>query len=261
MTALVSTAYMEEALRFDRVWLMHEGRFLASGTPDELVGLVPGTIVEVKCPRQIDALRVLREHYPQVEPRGEWVRLLEETPDHGQASDQAVSCLPPDLKPTEVRTAEPELEDVFIALLRRREQKEGETASGATAVETYAEIPEEQKKTTAIEATELTRVFGDFTAVDHVTFQVKQGEIFGLLGANGAGKSTCIKMLTGILPPSSGEGARLRRRHAFRRTGDQGTNRLCLPGILPLRRPECAGEHPALCRHLWSSKGHQAGAS
>ena len=39
-----------------------------------------------------------------------------------------------------------------------------------------------------------------------MTFQVKQGEIFGLLGANGAGKSTCIKMLTGIIPPSSGEG-------------------------------------------------------
>ena len=39
-----------------------------------------------------------------------------------------------------------------------------------------------------------------------MTFKVKQGEIFGLLGANGAGKSTCIKMLTGIIPPSSGEG-------------------------------------------------------
>ena len=142
-----------------------------------------------------------------MEPRGEWVRLLVETPDRGQASEsRPFRVLPPELKPTEVRTAEPELEDVFIALLRQREQKEGETASGATAVETYAEIPEEQKERTAIEATELTRVFGDFTAVDHVTFKVKQGEIFGLLGANGAGKSTCIKMLTGILPPTSGEG-------------------------------------------------------
>ena len=58
----------------------------------------------------------------------------------------------------------------------------------------------------AIEARELTRVFGDFRAADAVSFRVPQGEIFGLLGANGAGKTTVIKMLTGILKPSSGFG-------------------------------------------------------
>jgi ABC-2 type transport system ATP-binding protein len=52
----------------------------------------------------------------------------------------------------------------------------------------------------------LTRKFGDFTAVDQVSFQIYQGEIFGFLGPNGAGKTTVIKMLTGILPPTSGEG-------------------------------------------------------
>ena len=46
----------------------------------------------------------------------------------------------------------------------------------------------------------------NFVSVDHINFSVKQGEIFGLLGANGAGKTTAIKMLTGILPPSAGEG-------------------------------------------------------
>ena len=76
MTALISTAYMEEALRFDRVSLMHEGQFLASGTPDDLVKLVPGVMVELRCLRQIEALTVLREHYAQVEPRGVWVSLL-----------------------------------------------------------------------------------------------------------------------------------------------------------------------------------------
>lgn len=206
MTALISTAYMEEALRFDRVSLMHEGRFLASGTPEELVGLVPGTMVELRCPRQIESLGVLREHYPQVEPRGPWVRLLADTADREKASTEAESFLPPELKPTEVRTWDPDLEDVFIALLRQREQEEGEKTAASATVETYAALPEDQKDRTAIEAMELTRVFGSFTAVDHVTFQVKQGEIFGLLGANGAGKSTCIKMLTGILPPSSGAG-------------------------------------------------------
>jgi ABC-2 type transport system ATP-binding protein len=53
---------------------------------------------------------------------------------------------------------------------------------------------------------DLTRRFGDFTAVDAVTFDVRPGEIFGFLGPNGAGKTTTIKMLTGLLPPTSGEG-------------------------------------------------------
>ncbi|MEQ9308413.1 MAG: ABC transporter ATP-binding protein [Balneolaceae bacterium] len=57
----------------------------------------------------------------------------------------------------------------------------------------------------AIQTNELSRTFGDFTAVDRITFDVKQGEIFGFLGANGAGKTTAMKMLTGLLTPTSGE--------------------------------------------------------
>lgn len=57
----------------------------------------------------------------------------------------------------------------------------------------------------AIEVRDLTRKFGDFTAVDAITFEVGQGEIFGFLGANGAGKTTAIRMLTGLLEPTSGE--------------------------------------------------------
>ncbi len=53
----------------------------------------------------------------------------------------------------------------------------------------------------------LTRKFGDFTAVDNISFQVKRGEIFGFLGANGAGKTTTIKMLCGLLMPTSGTAA------------------------------------------------------
>ncbi len=58
--------------------------------------------------------------------------------------------------------------------------------------------------TDAVRVTDLTRRFGDFTAVDHVSFEVSRGEIFGFLGPNGAGKTTTIKMLTGLLSPSSG---------------------------------------------------------
>jgi ABC-2 type transport system ATP-binding protein len=56
-----------------------------------------------------------------------------------------------------------------------------------------------------IEARDLTRTFARFTAVDHITFDVRRGEVFGFLGANGAGKTTAIRMLTGLLAPSSGE--------------------------------------------------------
>ena len=60
--------------------------------------------------------------------------------------------------------------------------------------------------TLPVRVRDLTRRFGDFTAVDGVTFDVREGEIFGFLGPNGAGKTTTIKMLTGLLAPTSGEG-------------------------------------------------------
>jgi ABC-2 type transport system ATP-binding protein len=56
----------------------------------------------------------------------------------------------------------------------------------------------------AIDARELTRRFGDFVAVNAITFDVKQGEVFGFLGANGAGKTTAMRMLIGLLEPTSG---------------------------------------------------------
>ena len=56
----------------------------------------------------------------------------------------------------------------------------------------------------AIEVSNLTKKFGDLVAVDHITFQVRKGEIFGFLGPNGAGKTTTIRMLTGISIPTEG---------------------------------------------------------
>ncbi|MBC7791332.1 MAG: ABC transporter ATP-binding protein [Anaerolineae bacterium] len=78
----------------------------------------------------------------------------------------------------------------------------------------------------AIEARDLTRRFGDFTAVDSISFSVAAGEVFGFLGANGAGKTTAIRMLIGLLSPSSGsarvaghdvatEAAEIRRRIGY----------------------------------------------
>ena len=65
-------------------------------------------------------------------------------------------------------------------------------------------LPENQNQDWAIEADGLTQQFGDFVAVDHVSFKIPQGEIFGFLGSNGCGKTTTMKMLTGLLAPTSG---------------------------------------------------------
>jgi ABC-2 type transport system ATP-binding protein len=60
-------------------------------------------------------------------------------------------------------------------------------------------------KGTALSASKLTKRFGDFVAVDHISFEVSKGEIFGFLGANGAGKTTAMRMLCGLSLPTSGE--------------------------------------------------------
>jgi len=59
--------------------------------------------------------------------------------------------------------------------------------------------------TYAVQAEDLTRHFGDFVAVDHISFQVQEGEIFGFLGPNGSGKTTTIRMLCGLLTPTAGQ--------------------------------------------------------
>lgn len=96
------------------------------------------------------------------------------------------------------RTGTDTLEAAFIALLPD-EKKHGHHA---LAVPPYQD--NEQTGGGAIEARNLTKRFGDFTAVNNVSFRIRRGEIFGFLGSNGCGKTTTMKMLTGLLPPTSG---------------------------------------------------------
>lgn len=94
------------------------------------------------------------------------------------------------------QTGTKDLEQCFIALLPE-EKRHGHK---------QLEIPPREAGSAdiAIDANGLTRRFGDFTAVDHVTLSIERGEIFGFLGSNGCGKSTTMKMLTGLLPPTEG---------------------------------------------------------
>lgn len=95
------------------------------------------------------------------------------------------------------KTNSPNLEEAFIRLLPE-EKKRGHQAV------VIPPLPKDGADDIAIEAEGLTMRFGDFVAVDSVSFRIRRGEIFGFLGSNGCGKSTTMKMLTGLLPASEG---------------------------------------------------------
>jgi ribosome-dependent ATPase len=133
MSVLMSTAYMEEAARFDWLVAMDAGRVLATGTPQQLLA----------------------------------------------------------------RSGTASLEEAFIALLPEEQRRGHRVVVIPPRIGDDGDI--------AIEAKDLTMRFGDFVAVDHVTFRIERGEIFGFLGSNGCGKTTTMKMLTGLLPVSEGQ--------------------------------------------------------
>lgn len=96
------------------------------------------------------------------------------------------------------RTHTDSLEKAFIALLPEERKHDYRPVS----IPPLNNIGREEE--VAIEAKNLTMRFGDFTAVDHVSFRIRRGEIFGFIGSNGCGKTTTMKILTGLLPPSEG---------------------------------------------------------
>ena len=95
------------------------------------------------------------------------------------------------------KAGQPTLDEAFIALLPEAKRAQHQKVVVRPRSSHDDDVP-------AIEADGLTRRFGDFTAVDHVSFRIGRGEIFGFLGSNGCGKSTTMKMLTGLLPATSG---------------------------------------------------------
>ena len=101
------------------------------------------------------------------------------------------------LKELLAKTGKPNLDEAFIALMPEAKR----ALHQQVVVRPRVASPDE---TPAIEAEGLTRRFGDFVAVDHVSFRIPRGEIFGFLGSNGCGKSTTMKMLVGFLPATSG---------------------------------------------------------
>ncbi|MGY3486487.1 ribosome-dependent ATPase [Bradyrhizobium sp. USDA 4011] len=101
---------------------------------------------------------------------------------------------PSDLKR---QTGTSSIEDAFVSLLPEQPRARRPEPAGQPALE--------PDSTPVIIARDLTCRFGDFTAVDRVSFSIRRGEIFGFVGSNGSGKTTTMKMLTGLIPPTDGE--------------------------------------------------------
>ena len=190
MTVLFSTAYLDEAERCEHVLLLHEGRLLGQGPPADFTATMAGRSFRATAGFGRRRLQALLAGLPGVIDtviQGSGVRVV------------MAAAAPPEPPPEVIlRPVPPRFEDGFVARLR------GQSPARLQARSDLPPRREVEASGEVISVTHLTRRFGSFSAVDDVSFAVARGEIFGLLGANGAGKSTTFRMLCGLLPPSAG---------------------------------------------------------
>jgi len=189
-TVILSTAYLDEAERCGHAIVLHEGKVLAQGPPPDIANLADGRVFLADPPagqtaRSLQARLLERNDIADAVPDAGRVRFV--LTHKEQTGGDVIGSEP----------VEPRFEDGFMTLLQH---KRAERASASLALER----PLESKTSLAVEVHDLVRMFGAFTAVDHISFAVKCGEIFGLLGPNGAGKTTTFRMLCGLLPATAG---------------------------------------------------------
>lgn len=197
VTVLFSTAYLDEAERCAAVWLMHEGRLLGLGGPKHFTAQMSGRGFQVRVTglgmRQVQQRLAGAPGVTDAIIQGASVRI---TMTEAKAPNAAQ--LLPGIEDVTITAAEPRFEDSFVALLRAK------TPVHAPPFAPAAPAGGSDVARDEIVVRHLTRRFGEFVAVDDISFTVRRGEIFGLLGANGAGKSTTFRMLCGLLPASTG---------------------------------------------------------
>jgi ABC-2 type transport system ATP-binding protein len=198
---LVTTAYLDEAERCHRVGLLHRGRLLAEGTPGQIKALVKDQILAVYTSRPRAAAPLLRSRLGRASVFGNSVHVV--CGDADAAQEQVRQIMDAAGIPLDgAERVAPSLEDVFIDMVSASDEPPADTPG----VITTARQKQYSHRQPAVTVNALTRRFGDFTAVDNISFEVATGEIFGFLGPNGAGKSTTIRMLCGLLAPTEGSG-------------------------------------------------------
>ncbi|MEJ2344222.1 MAG: ATP-binding cassette domain-containing protein [Gammaproteobacteria bacterium] len=198
MSVLLSTAYLDEAERCDEVALLHEGQLFGHGAPGTFTARMGGRVFLVSSAslrkRPLQERLTARNGIVDAVIQGERVRIV--TAD---AAQPAID----DPADAEVAATEPRFEDTFVALLKGERPSAGAVPPNHRAA--TGAVPARAQPGPVIRVQHLQRRFGDFYAVKDVSFEVDAGEVFGLLGANGAGKSTTFRMLCGLLPASGGE--------------------------------------------------------
>ncbi|VGO18570.1 ATP-binding cassette domain-containing protein [Pontiella sulfatireligans] len=195
MTALLSTAYLDEAERCNEVILLHKGELLGQSLPAEFSQKMAGRSFQATLPgmnkRSLQSRLARSSGVIDSTIQRTGVRIVMEAdvqPDP--------AALPAGIR---IEPVEPRFEDSFISLLR---EIDGQPA--LPEVSLARAVPSGTDDEEVIIVDQVTKRFGSFSAVKDVSFKVKAGEVFGLLGANGAGKSTTFRMLCGLLPATDG---------------------------------------------------------
>lgn len=233
LTVLVNTAYMDEAEMCQKVYVMNQGRFIASGTPDEIRGIAAGCCYEIEA-EQAFMRRLLVDFAHCSE-------IVDAVPVAGRLRFSTKRDVMPELvSAMSVTKAIPRLEDAVMRLLKASDASQAVSnpltvKNEARAAKHKADIGkishadmtlgQTASNPIDIEVKDLVKKFENFTAVSHTSFSVRKGEIFGLLGPNGAGKTTTFRMLCGLSPATSGsirvagEDMRTARRQARAKIG------------------------------------------
>lgn len=201
MSVLLSTAYLDEAERCQAVILLDRGKILDQGPPatisTRMTGRTWAVTVAGQRPRDLQAGLSGQPGVVDALVQGDHVRLVTQA-----GADPAQLARLPGMQDARIEAVPPRFEDGFIDLLRARSGTAA-PAHGDSLVDGLT-LHAGKGDAPVIQVADLRRRFGNFWAVDGISFEVRRGEIFGLLGANGAGKSTTFRMLCGLLPASAG---------------------------------------------------------
>lgn len=184
-----ATSYLEEAELFDEVLLLNEGKILYDGEPKKAMQKLENRVFLANSKNKKENLDKLLSFDEVLDAyiKGSNIKLT--------LRKNSINFINkfPEIK---FQQTKPSFEDAYLDMLDVKTQAYSKLSDVLHPV---------IKDEISIEAINLTKKFGDFTATDNISFKVKQGEVFGLLGPNGAGKSTTFRMLCALLKPTSGQ--------------------------------------------------------
>jgi ABC-2 type transport system ATP-binding protein len=198
MTIIVATPYLDEAERCHRVALMERGKIYDIDTPARFRSKMGLTRLEVEVEPlgEAEELLAASPEAQDVQRFGDRLDVMAANPDAAE-SDLRQRAESHGMRVKEIRRSEPTLENAFVGQLRKMR--------GVHPVPRFPNpSPPVKRRDVVIGAKDLNKRFGSFQAVKNFQLEIRNGEIYGLLGANGAGKTTSIKIICGLIEPTSG---------------------------------------------------------